>query len=619
MKKIFTIFVILGLLAPVAPAEDVRFEASIERDNVYVGNPVYLYLTFYGGKNTAQPDTPLVDGLQIQYVGPSTQVSIINGRVSQSISYTYLVMPRKKGDFEIGPFFTEYQGRAFKADPVKLSVNDSPGPGRRASAPSRQAAQPQMMSAPGPSAGSPAEGSFNAGDSIFLAMDVGKRTVYMNETVPVTIKMYVKGVGLKDIEYPRYDHEGFSAGEFGEPDRTTETFRGGRYEMLVFKQDLFGIKEGDYVLGPAKLNCKVMVRRSASRRSSFFGRSIFDDDFFGGAFGYTTYPMELVSNEIPITILPFPEEGRPADFQGAVGNFTFDAQVDRTKVKVGDPVVLRMSIGGRGNLDTVTAPRLATEEGFKTYESQVTKKENVKIYEQILIPKTDAVKETPAVTFSFLNPLTGRYDTVKRGPFPLEVEAGSESAVKMVSLPGEREMFYPVEELGEDIINIKESPGRICPRGRFLYNSVVFWAAQIVPLIALVFFYGAHRQKERIMKDKTYEKFLKAPKKARKGIARARAHIAKGEIVLFYDEIFKTVETYLGGRFNLSPGNVTMRVVEDRLRPAGCDEKMLGMLGEVFARCEMARYASSVSGAREAEDTLEKVKKVIDYVEKVRV
>ena len=119
--------------------------------------------------------------------------------------------------------------------------------------------------------------------------------------------------------------------------------------------------------------------------------------------------------------------------------------------------------------------------------------------------------------------------------------------------------------------------------------------------------------------DKRYARFLIAPGKAKKGIKKAQNYLAKDNITRFYDSIFKTYQEYLGNKFNLPIGSVTAFVVEDKLRPANCEEGMLKMIREVFGECEMARYASSQMGAHEAEGTFEKVRKVIDYLEKVKI
>ena len=611
MRRIIVFTIICLLTAGLARAQEERFEASLEINRVSVGNPLYLYLAFYGSQDVSMPEVPSVEGLRIKYVGPSTKMSVINGKASRSITHTYLVIPLKDGEFKIGPFFAGYRGKTYKADAVSLRVSDLPS----------RTTQPGPSAVPSPAVRGTQEAAPYASDSIFLVMEVDKRQMYINESALVTIKVYVEDRGLKDIEYPSYSHEGFSTEEFAEPERSRETARGVRYNVLIFKQRLFGIKEGDYVLGPAKLRCKMVVRKRSSKRRSLFGSSIFDDDFFTSRFGHDVYPIELESESIPVSILPFPKENRPLDFQGAVGDFDMDVNIRPASVKVGDPVTLRMVIRGRGNLDTVTVPRLASTEGFKTYEPQVTKKGGKKIYEQLLIPKADEVREIPEVCFSFFNPSSERYETIRKGPFPVEVveQPESERTVKMVSMPGVEQMFYPEEKIGKDIIHIKENTGKLHRKGRFLYRNQLFWFGQFVPLVLLCVFYAARRKSERIRRDKGYARFLMAPRKARKGLARAKSYLAREDVLPFYDTVFKTLQDYLGNRFNLPRGSVTGQIIEDRLRPAGCDEKILEMLREVFSRCEAARYASSVSGGREAKETLEKVKRIIDYLEKAKI
>ncbi len=611
MRRIFIFTAIFFLIAVSSLAQEERFEASLEMNRASVGNPLYLYLTFHGSQDITRPDVSSVEGLRIKYVGPSTKMLVVNGKISRSITHMYLVIPLKSGQFAIGPFFAEYQGQTYKADAVTLTVSDLPS----------RTAQTGPSPAPSPPVTGPPKEAPYVGDRIFLTMDVDKKLVYINEPVLATIKVYVDGIGLKDIEYPSYPHEGFSAAEFFEPERHRESVRGSRYDVLVFRQNLFAIKEGDYVLGPATLRCKMVVRKRTTRRASLFGSSVFDDDFFSSRFGHDVYPIELESVEIPISILPFPEKGRPSDFQGAVGDFDMDVSVRPAKVKIGDPVTLRMTITGRGNLDTVTVPRLASTEEFKTYEPQVTKKGGEKIYEQILIPKTDEAKEIPEVSFSFFNPSSEKYKTIRKGPFPVEVvkQPEAERTVKMVSMPGVEQMFYPKEKIGKDIIHIKENIGRLRRRGRFLYQSWLFWLGQLIPFAFLCVFYVSHRKNERIRRDKGYARFLKAPRKARNGLARAKSYLGRNDFPPFYDTVFKTLQEYLGDRFNLPRGSVTGQVIEDRLRPAGCSEKILEMLQEVFSRCEMARYASSVPGGHEAKETLEKVKRIIDYLEKVKL
>ncbi len=599
----------MSLFATASAWSQPKFEATLERESVSMGNPVYLYLTFYGAQDVDRPNIPGIDGLKVQYVGPSTKVQIVNGQVSQSITFTYLLIPLKEKEFDLGPFTTTYGGQIYRTEAITLEASVAPGP--------VQAVTPAPYSGPS----TVQSQAPDMGDRIFLTMEVPKKTVYANEVLPLTIKVYVSDMGLRDIEYPRFEHDGFSTGEHSQPERRTEVVRGVRYEVLVFTQDLFAIKEGDHVLGPAKLSCKMVVRKETPRRSSFFGRSIFDDDFFSSRFGYNTYPVELESNVISVNILPFPRAGRPDDFQGAVGDFTMEAYIEPLETKVGDPVGLRMSIGGMGNLDTVTAPRVTPGDDFKTYEPQVTKKGGRKVYEQILIPKSAKVKEVPKVSFSFFNPRTGKYETLEKGPFPLKVieQPLDGRKAKMVSMAGIEQMLYPQEELGKDIIYIKEYPGKPVRRSSFLYNNPLFWVVQAVPLALFAVFYVNYRKKERILTDRTYARSLKAPRRARTGLAKARTYLERNEVVPFYDAIFRTLQEYLGNRFDLPKGGVTAAEVEERLGASGRDEEVLTMLEEVFSMCEMARYASSVPGGEEGRGILEKVRRIIDYMEKAKI
>jgi len=610
---IFT--VIFAVFSTAVFAQDVRFEASLERNTVSVGNPIYLYLSFDGTQDMEVPDVPQSDGLRIKYVGPSTEISIVNGKVSKSITHTYLVMPLKKGNYDIGPFSVSYKGDVYRADAVPLAVNDVAS---QVSAPSAPQARPFPVTPA--AAGAPVPATYD--DNVFLRLEVPKTRVYINEIIPVSIGVYVDGVGLKDIEYPVYSHEGFSAGEFEKPERQWKVMHGTRYDMMVFRQNVFGIKEGDYTLGPAGLSCKV-VSRGAPVRASVRGSAFSIDDFFSSRFGsgYNVYPIEIQSDTVRMTILPFPKKGRPPDFKGAVGDFRMNVDVTPSGVKVGDPLTVRISISGSGNFDTVTAPQIMSEDKFKTYEPQVTKKFNEKIYEQIIVPKSAGMDKVPAVSFSFFNPQTERYETIVKGPFPVEVaeRPEGESAVKMVSMPGKESMLYPEEKLGRDIVYIKENMGPLSPGKDILYRKWTFWPLELAPLLAFALFFVNYRKKKRMMKDESYARFLKAPRKARRGLAKAASHLARGDIIPFYDVIFRTLQEYLGGRFSLPKGNITSDVIEELLRPAKADEGILAMLRDTFARCEMARYASSVPGGQEADKVLEDVRKIIDYMEKVKI
>jgi hypothetical protein len=149
--------------------------------------------------------------------------------------------------------------------------------------------------------------------------------------------------------------------------------------------------------------------------------------------------------------------------------------------------------------------------------------------------------------------------------------------------------------------------------------DIRFWALQLLPPVVFLMFYMSYRKRERIKTDRGYARSLKAPRKARSGLSRARAFLDKNDTARFYDTVHKTLEEYLGNRFNLPRGSVTVNDIDLRLRQAGCEEHILKKLRDVFAKCEMARYASSVSEDISHSLVLHDVRTIIDHVEKMRL
>ncbi len=622
MKKTILSILACILFAGAAIArQDIGLEATLERNRVSTGNPVYLNVTFYGDNNVKISQMPNIDGLRINYVGPASRTSIINGEVTKSVSHAYLVFPLKPGDFSIGPFYADYRGRTYEAPAVHLRVDGTPTTVGSTSA-RGSVTVPIPPSSSRTSSGSSGVRNPEIESRVALKIELPKTKVYINESIPITIKLYVNNLALKDIEYPSFPHEGFSVGELAEPEKKQEVVRGSRYNVLVFKQDMFGIKEGSYIIGPATLSCKALMPRQTSRRSSLFGRSVFNDDFFDNIFSRSDiYPMDVESNSIPVTVLPFPKKDRPSYFEGAVGKFSMEVHTDKKEVKVGDPVVVRMIISGYGNLDTVSAPKVEPSESFKTYEPQVSKKGSTKIYEQVFIPKTKGDLTLPVISFSYFDPASEKYETITAGGEAVRAieREESEKGVMVVSMPGVQNVIYPEEKLGTDIIHIKQDIGTVYPSDYFLYKSGLFWAGQSVTTIIFILLFVSHRKKERIRTDRKYARVLRAPKAARSGLKRATSMISKGKIVEFYDEIFKTLQNYLGNRLDLARASITYEVVGERLSHTECEEEIKEALKEVFSTCDSIRYASIVPSREEAERELDNVKRIINYLERAKL
>jgi hypothetical protein len=258
-------------------------------------------------------------------------MSIVNGQTSSSITHVYTLLPVKVGTFKVGPFAFEYNGDAYSSNATDVEVVES---------------KALLEEQPSPSGGPE---TTDLSQRIFLAMQVKKNTVYLNEIVPVVIRLFVDRLGVRDIQYPQFGHDGFSAGEFSQPRQYRQAVNGVTFDVVEFDTTIFGLKPGEFRLGPVQLPCNLIVKKQSRRQAPPNFDAFFNSDVFASLFGGTeSYPLTLKSADIPMTVLPLPEEGKPEGFSGALGAFSFEATVSPTEVKVGDPMTLKAVVRGQG-------------------------------------------------------------------------------------------------------------------------------------------------------------------------------------------------------------------------------------------------------------------------------
>jgi hypothetical protein len=368
------------------------------------------------------------------------------------------------------------------------------------------------------------------------------------------------------------------------------------------------------------MECSVLVQKKR-RRPSFFDNfdSFFDsnfDNFFGS---YERYPLTLRSPETALVIKDIPSSGAPAGFNGAVGNYSFKLSAAPTEVRVGDPITLTMVITGEGNLKTVTQPALSLGDMVKTYEPQVTQTESSKVFEQVIVPTTTRLKEIPAVDFSFFNPDSGRFQTVRQGPVPLRIQEADRSAPAIVSgkLSG-KSMPLP-EAAGSDIVFIKEKPGGLQKTGSYLYRRKGFFVLWLLPLIAAALFGYIHRHRQRLATDLGYARRLRAPKKARHGLAEAERLLGEKSYAAFFDVAAKTGREYLADALHCSPAAITADTIAAKLSGKSIDAKVIKKLEVIFHQCDMARFAPLENTHAQAADFFARLRETIDYLERQKL
>jgi len=600
--------IITMLELPLAWAAETKFEVSIDRRTAALGETVQLGLTFYGTQDVPAPDVGTINGLEIRYLGPSTMMTVLNGRISTSVTHMYRIAPLKTGKFQIGPFTFDHKGTTYSSNVVFLEVVEE-----------RLQAQQGL-----PQEEQPINADADLKERIYLTLRVAKTSAYVNELIPVTVKLYVNRLNVSDIQLPIFVQEGFSKVEFREPKQGRELVDGLVYDTLEFKTSIFGTKPGEYRLGPAKIKCNLITRKRvgpSSRADDFFGDE-YNNPFYDEFMARTERrPMEVKSDDIPIIISPLPRDNIPAGFSGAIGDYQFIFNATPKKVKVGDPITLSMEINGTGNFNTVLMPRLDNVEGFKVYEPQVKTEAFRKLFTQILMPTSELVTQTPKAVFTYFDPKAKVFKTISQGPIPIVVEKGKEEAPAQVigPTPGATSAIGESEEPKRNIIHIKDSIGFLHKVGYRFYKNRIFQALLPLPLLCLLIFAMIRGREDRLRRDTKFYGRVMAMRAARTGLRSVQHKLRQGDPGQLYETIFKVLQDYLGYRLGIPVAGVTYNAVEEAIASRPVDEDISRMIKNLFDMCDEARFGRVSLDDFRMKNDAKSLERVIRYFERVKL
>ena len=608
-------------LGAIALADDIKFEASIDKNTVAIGESVQLGLTFYGTQNVPAPDIGNIDGCEVRYLGPSTMMTVINGTVSNSITHMYKVQPLRLGKFQFGPFNFKYEGNSYVSSVAFLTATEEK---IKEEPPAKAESRDDIVD------------SLDIKDRLFLTLKADKTNAYVNEIVPVTMKAYVNRLNVSDIQLPTFNQDGFSKAQFEEPKQYRERMGGLLYDVLEFRTTIFGTRAGDYKLGPAKLKCNLAVRKRVRNMSAldddFLNDSGMRDPYFEDFFTrYERYPVELKSEEIGLTLSPLPQGGRPDDFSGAIGDYQFIYQTGPKKVKVGDPVTLKMEISGTGNFNTVIIPKLENTEGFRVYEPQIKTESGRKTFRQVIIPESDTVHQTPKAIFTYFDPDKKIYKTIVQESTPLEVEKIAQSPAQVIgqvpivpaatplSLDARPDEKREDSQPQGDILYIKELMGRVHVKDYEIYRSIFFLIIFLMPLLLLIVTYLIYAKQDRLKTDTRYAHRTEAFKNMRKDFFELKRHLKSNDSKLFYETLFKAVQDYLGGRLYMPVAGLTFDTVESVLKSKGVDAGTLNKIKNIFGVCDRAKFALLNADELLMKDDMKELEEIIRDLERLKV
>ncbi len=571
MRKFYTIIILL--LAVVAAAAQ-RITVDVP-SHVEVGEQFQIeYVVNTQHVRGFQPGN-MPDGIEILY-GPSTSsqssFQIVNGHTSSSSSMTitYVARATKRGTFTLPSAQANVGGHVVTSHHARIVAV---GGSRASSSGGSANNEDEEMEA---RHRSPSTGRL--ADDLFIRVTANKKHVHEQEPILLTYKVYTL-LDLTQLDGKMPDTKGFHTQEVKLPQQKTfhkETVNGRTYNCVTWSQ---------YVMYPQ------MTGQLEIPSITFHGivmEEARDPISFITGGGYQEVRRDIKAPGMKIQVDPLP--AKPAGFSGGVGHMNISAQLNKTDVKAGDPINLRLVVSGVGNLKLVKQPDVVFPADFDKYDAKVTDKtsltangvEGNMVYDILAVPRKEGTYTIAPVVFTYYDTHTNSYKTLRTQSFTVNVAKG-DGTVGTVS------DYTAVKD--EDIHGIME--GKITRRSvsEFFYGSVGYWiiVALLVAAIAVVLFMFRRTAIERA--DIARLRGKNANKVATRRLRKASSLMKKNSPDEFYDEVLRALWGYVGDKLNMPATELSRDNISERLASHGVDDATIDKFIGALDECEYMRYA----------------------------
>ena len=516
-------------------------------------------------------------------IGPNRSMQssyqMINGHTSSSssITYTYIVCATKNGTFTIPAAHVVVGGKTIASNALTIKVSGTPQSNSGGS--SRQHRQNEAEEIRD-------AGSQISGSDLFIKVSANKKRVYEQEPILLTYKVYTL-VGLTSLRGDMPDLKSFYTQEVSLPTQksfSVETFNGRPYRTTTWSQ---------YVMFP-QMTGKLQIPSITFEGIVVQQNRNIDpfEAFFNGGSGYIEVKKKIVAPGIDIQVDPLPE--RPAGFSGGVGHFSVSASLNKTETKANDPVTLRITISGAGNLKLIKQPQVELPKDFDKYEPKVTDKtkltaagiEGSMIYDILIVPRHQGHYELPPVSLTYFDTTAKTYKTVTSEPLVLDVAKGSGPSA-MTDFSGQQDL----QELSRDIRYIKTGDVRQQGVDEFFFGSVAYWITLAVMALVFISLFVIFRQRAIENANITKRRAGKANKVATKRLKKASKLMEDNKPGEFYDEVLRALWGYVGDKLNIPVEQLSHDNISQRLSDRYVGEETIAQFIGALDECEFERYA----------------------------
>ena len=564
MKKLGVLFFII--INQVLFAQ-VQFEAKVSKNSLGLNERLRVDFTMNADGDDFEPPNFEACGFKV-VGGPSQSVSQswINGRSSFNKSWIYILLPTKKGVLTLKQAAVEINGHIYKTTPVKINVTNAVEAGR------------DPNEAP----------AINADDNLYLVADISKTNPYLNEPITVVYKLYFShNIGItnwQELNKPKYNDFWSQNIDIKQLVAEEGMFKGQRYRYVVLRKTvLYPQKSGKLEIEPLSLDIDCQVPTS---KRNFWGQTILAED-----------SKRVSAGSKIITVKPLPENGKPEDFVGAVGNMNLKITPSKTTLKNGESFDLEVSIIGTGNLKLFSLPKPVLPSALEVYDP--VHNENVstplsgmtgKITDTYtIIPQYKGSYQIKPMQFSYFDLGSNSYKTITSSTITINVLDGPGVSNTQKGKPNgtEKRKFEVSKSFAYNKQRTELKPAN---ENDFL-GSGLFFSLLFLPFLAIPLLIIYRKKKDASNNDFVGNKIKKSNALAKKYLSEAKKHLGNKEP--FYISLEKAMHNFLKAKLKIETSEMSKDKITELLLSRKANSETVFEFIQLTENCELARYAQS--------------------------
>ena len=356
----------------------VNVAAVVKPRHIQFGEKARLELTISGDtfiKHIKAPQFNFLPAFLAVPLHSETVPQLKSDKIAVSMAWVYELIPQTIGDFALSDIRFDYQDNLYFANPGSIRVS-----------------------------GTDTYQETLTGGIHQVEAKVNTAKPYLNAPLTYTFRYrYTTVLPTRESPTPRLPtFPDFLVEKLPTLAPFTQQIRGKTFWVEEHVRKLYPQRTGRIVLAPTELILPLRQGRKTLK----------------------TAPLTL-------TVQPLPEIGKPLHFSGAIGEYQISAQLERGWVEVGSALTLVVRVSGRGNMQTVTPPKLPTMVGVVVNGPNLSQDSTPtsRAYAYTLTPAQTGTLRIPSIQYPYFDPSRAVYATTQTAPIPLSVRPNPNDVV----------------------------------------------------------------------------------------------------------------------------------------------------------------------------------------------